>query len=42
MYALLLVPAAILTFRIQTVSDRKLGFKDTNGAHIRDQEVKIF
>ena len=42
MYALLLVPAAILNFRIQTVFDRKLGFKGTNGAHIRDQEVKIY
>ena len=42
MYALLPVPAAVLNVRIQSVFDRKLGFKGTNGAYIRDQEVKIY
>ena len=42
MYALLPVPAAVLNVRIQTIFDRKLGFKGTNGAYIRDQEVKIY
>ena len=42
MYALLPVPATVLNVRIQTIFDRKLGFKGTTGAHIRDQEVKIY
>ena len=42
MYALHSVPEAILESRIQTVFDRKLGFKGTNGAHVRDQELKIY
>ena len=42
MYALLPVPATVLNVRIQTIFDRKLGFKGTNRVYIRDQEVKIY
>ena len=42
MYVLLPVPATVLNVRIQTIFDRKLGFKGTNRVYIRDQEVKIY
>ena len=42
MNTLLPVPAAILNFWILPFFDRKLGFKGTNGAYIRDQQVRIY